>query len=147
MPRKLSVSKSSKAGLTITRSAVRAKKLVYIAKANKQLRYEFGRSYIAYIGTTKDGANRIAGSAAKKAQELLTQHGIKHLDFFVVTCTGRKRIETWKKLERALILTFRCIYGEPPVGNTQGIKMKWEDEKKYFTTSILEGIIKYYNRQ
>src|SRR5258706_15122411 len=102
MARKLSIKKSKKVALTISRSAIRANKLVYIAKAGKKLKYDLGRSHIAYIGTTKKGANRIASSAAKKAHELLTMHGIKHLDFFVVRSGRRRNVESWKKLERAL---------------------------------------------
>jgi hypothetical protein len=145
MPRKLTVKKSRSVALTISRSAIRAQKLVYIAKADKKLNYNLGRSHIAYIGTTKKGANRIASSAANKAEELLTQHGIKHLHFFVVRSAKRRNVESWKKLERALILTFRSMFGEPPMGNSQGKKSKWKDEKEYFTTSTLENIINYYS--
>ena len=146
MARKLSIKRSNKIALSIMRSAIRAERLVYIAVANKKIKYQHDRSYIAYIGTTKTGANRIAGSAAARAKELLTEHGIKRLDFFVVTCTAKQRVETWKKLETALLLTFRCIYGTVPLGNTHGKKMKWGDEKKYFTTKALEQTIDKYSR-
>lgn len=145
MPRKLSISRSKSFAVAITRRAIRAKKLVYIAKANKPIKYKLGKSHIAYIGTTKEGANRIAESAAKKAREFLIKHGIKKLEFFVITCGARKRIETWKKLESALILAFRSSFGEPPKGNSHGVKLKWKDEKEYFKTSALEKTIKLYS--
>lgn len=145
MPRKLSIKKSKRVALTISRSAVRAKKLVYIARASKKLNYPLEHSHIAYIGTTKRGANRIASSAAKKAEELLTEHGVKHLEFYVVRSGRRRNVESWKKLERALIITFRTMFGKPPKGNFQGAKMKWKDERNYFTRSALEKTINRYS--
>jgi len=128
------------------RSAIRSEKLVYIAKANKKIKYKYGMdSYIAYIGTTKKGANRIADSAAARAKELLTKYGVKKLDIFVVTCRAKRNVETWKKLETALILTFRGIYGKQPIGNTHGKEKRWADEKRYFTTQALEEVIKFYS--
>jgi hypothetical protein len=91
----------------IARSAVHAAKLVYVARANKRLNYKLQKSSIAYIGTTKKGADRIAASAAKQARDLLGTHGIKHLAIFVVTCRAQKNVESWKLLERALIIRFR----------------------------------------
>lgn len=131
--------------VTIHRRALKREKLVYIACANKPKRYPHGRSRIAYIGTTKAGASRIAASAAAKARELLADHGVGQLDFFVVGCAPRQKVETWRKLERGLILTFKYLFGEPPVGNTQGKRMKWRDELEYFTRSRLESVVKKYS--
>src|SRR5688572_14888607 len=97
---KLTVKSSSSPAVTITREAVKSDKLVYIAVANKPLRYLHGRSRIAYIGTTKTGAHRMAASAAAKAQEMLDLHGVKQLEFYTVTCKSRQNVQTWRKLER-----------------------------------------------
>jgi len=64
MARRRSVKISRYPVITITRHGLETKKLVYIAKANKPYRYPFGRSKVAYIGATKVGIGRIAGSAA-----------------------------------------------------------------------------------
>jgi hypothetical protein len=109
-------------------------------------RYRYGRSRIAYIGTTKRGARRIAASAASKADEMLDLHGVKELQFYVVSCRSRQRVKTWHKLERALLLTFREIYGEIPWCNAQGAKLKWKDELQYFTHKRLRGVIGKYER-
>src|SRR6266513_1658430 len=106
--------------VTITRAALHHNRLVYIAKANKRITYQHGKSRIAYIGTTKNGVYRIANSAAWKAQSLLNEHGIWQLEFFVVTCSGYKAVKTWRKLERALLIRFRERLGSVPSGNNQG---------------------------
>ena len=142
---KLTIQTMKHAAVTIHRRALKRKKLVYIARANKPRRHPHGRSRIVYIGTTKAGASRIAASAAAKARQLLEEHGVKQLDFFVVGCAPRQKVETWRKLERALILTFKHLYGEPPVGNTQGKRMKWRDELTYFTRNRLESVIGKYS--
>lgn len=144
MARRSTISQSAHISVSITRAATRKKRLVYIAQANRPYAYTYGRSAIVYIGTTEKGANRIAESAANKARELLSDHGITSLNFFVVSCTPIQRVKTWKKLERALILTFRALYGEPPIGNTQGKKYRWGDEKDYFKVASLENTIEFY---
>jgi len=50
-------------------------------------------------------------------------------------------METWKKLERALLLTFRQEYGDVPKCNTQGKRMRWRDERNYFTEGRLRTIL------
>src|SRR5690606_24986532 len=113
--------------------------------SNKAFRYKYGKSRIVYIGTTKTGTSRIAQSAVDKSKELLTLHGIKQLEFYVVTCTSVRNLQSWKKLERALILTFRQMYGDPPKENKQGRKMKLGDEYKYFNRNQLEKVIQKYS--
>src|SRR5690348_927926 len=103
----LTVKSPKSPSVTITREAVKSEKLVYIAVANKKLSYPNGKSKVAYIGTTKNGAHRMAASAASKAIEMLELRGIRTLEFFAVTCKSRQKVQTWKKLERALLLTFR----------------------------------------
>jgi hypothetical protein len=142
--KKLTISRTKNAAITITRIAISAEKLVYVAVANKSVKYHNGKSRVVYIGTTASGADRIASSAAAKARELLEYHGIKLLDFFVVTCTPRRKVQTWKKLESGLILTFRAMYGDPPLANTHGKSKVWSDELDYFTFPRLQGVLKGY---
>jgi hypothetical protein len=66
MSKKLSIRIHKEPAIVINRIAFRDNKLVYIARANKKLRYPWGKSRIAYIGTTKRGARRMASSAACK---------------------------------------------------------------------------------
>jgi hypothetical protein len=118
MARKLRIKQQRRPAITITRTALHASQLVYVASASKIVRYPWGKSRIAYIGTTKNGAYRIAGSAARKAPSLLTTYGIKHLEFFVVTCTAQQAVKTWRKLERALLIRFRELFGAVPLGTS-----------------------------
>ena len=142
MPKKLSVKYRRTPALSINRVAFRDKKLVYAARANKEFRYPFGRSKIVYFGTTMKGARRIASSAASKGEDLLFNHGVKHLDLIVVVCGKRKGLAgAWKKLERALIIRFREKLGAPPKANNTGHNMRWRDERNYFTNKSLDKII------
>ena len=104
---KLTVQTTQKPAVTITRQATKSKELVYIAVANKPVKYHGGESRIVYIGTTKNGAERIAASAAKKTGDMLGIFGVSHLELFVVTSTSHGQIKTWHKLERGLLLAFR----------------------------------------
>lgn len=147
MAKKLTISISSKPAVIIHRRANATKRLVYVAVANKQHRYRFGRSSILYIGSTKKGASRVAASAAAKARELLIEHGVKELQFYTVSCSARQRVKTWMKLERGLLLRFRERSGDIPIGNTQGKKMKWTDEPSFFTRRRLDAVLDKYRDQ
>lgn len=143
--KKLTITTSKRSAIKITRSALKAKRLVYIGLANKTLKYKNGRSRIAYIGTTKNGAPRIASSAAKRAVFALKLHGVSELTFFVVTCAARQSVQTWRKLETGLILEFKALYGDQPLCNTHGKRQKWNDELEYFTAHRLASVIKKYS--
>ncbi len=145
MPRKLRIKAAPNPALTINRAAIEGDRLVYLAVANKRIHYSYGSSHIVYIGTTKSGASRIAASAAAKASEMLSLHGVRHLEFHVVTCGGRRRVKTWVKLERGLLLTFREVFGEIPRCNRQGHHITWTDELAYFTEGRLRQIIERYS--
>lgn len=141
MPRKLSVKYRKPAALIINRVAFKDKKLVYVGRANKRFRYPWGRSRIVYFGTTKKGVRRIATSAAWKGADVLFGYGVKHLELIVVVCGKTQGVETWKKLERALIIRFREKFGAPPKANNTGQNMHWRDERSYFTDKQLDKII------
>jgi hypothetical protein len=143
--RRRSIHASSKPAITITRQAFRAKKLVYLAIANKPRKYPFGyRSPILYIGTTKKGARRIAQSAAARAEALLANHGIRQISFHIVRCTPLRRVKTWVKLERALLLAFKHTYGAVPVANRSGRNARWRDELDFFSEKRLVAVLRSF---
>ena len=145
MANKLTIKTSRRPAVTITRVALKADRLVYIAVVNKSIKYPHGRSQVVYIGTTKRGARRIAASAAAEANDMLRIYGISSLDFYTVSCRARQRVKTWHKLERGLLLSFREALGDIPMCNTQGRKFKWTDEDRYFTRRRLRSIIEMYS--
>ena len=138
---KLRIKYRDRPAVVVHRAAFKDKKLVYVGRANKRYRYPWGRSRIVYIGTTEKGARRVASSAAKKGEDLLFEHGIKAVEFSVVTCGKLQSVATWKKLERALLIKFREKYGAVPRGNIQGKKIRWDDEKYYFNQKRLDAVL------
>lgn len=145
MPNRLGTRPQQTPAVQITRSAVTTAKLVYVARANKLLKYALHQSSsIVYIGTTKKGADRIAASAAKQARDLLGTHGIKKLTFFVVTCRAQQNVESWKLLERALIIRFRELYGRIPIGNDKFKNAPRGQEFKYFSDRSLDRVLRLF---
>ena len=141
MANRLFIKISPKPAVTITRYGLKRKKVVYAAVANKQHKYPDGQSSVVYIGTTKKGVKRIADSAANQAKKQLFNYGVKRLSFYVVSCKALAGVESWKKLERALLLTFKAEFWSVPVGNKVGKNFKWKDEHKYFAERRLRTII------
>jgi hypothetical protein len=127
--------------LEVTRVTIGKAKLVYILIADKKLRYELGKSRIAYIGTTKKGAARVAQSIAARADDILNIHGVRSFHARVVTCRPRKHVKTWHKLERGLLIVFKEMFGEIPMCNTQGKNMKRTSEFKLFGENGIRLVI------
>ena len=126
MPRRLKISLKRDEALRVTRVTIGKYKLVYVLVADKRLKYNKSKSRIAYIGTTKNGVARIARSVAARADDILLRHGVRTFHARIVVCQPRQRVATWKKLERALLITFRERFGEVPKCNSHGRKMKPE---------------------
>lgn len=141
MVRRLTIRKPAIPVIVIARAALHEQRLVYLACANKLIKYERGRSRIVYIGTTKNGIDRIAASAARTAKRFLNHHGVQSLECFVVTCRRRPGLSTWKKLERSLLLAFKDVFGQVPLGNTQGKNTFWDDELSYFKLKRLRDVV------
>ncbi len=136
--RKLKVRASKKSLLTLARSRQWVDKMVYILVANKSHKYKNGRSRILYIGTTKKGADRPAASAVNKASEAFYElRGVRTIDVHIVTCSPRKAMQTWKRLESALLDVFRDEYFELPKYN----KVRPKPREGLFSTAALEKII------
>lgn len=140
--RRLTVSLKRDPALTATRVTIGREKLVYVLVADKRLEYETGKSRIAYIGTTRNGASRVASSVASRAYEILGIRGVRSFKARVVTCKPRQNVESWRLLERALLLEFRDLYGEVPWCNTHGKRMRERDEFiRYFRRARIRDII------
>lgn len=144
MPKKLTVSAKPKPALTLNRVSLEANKVCYVIVAQKRLKYTNGRSRIAYIGTTERGMARIAQSAAAHAESVLRLHGVRSFDVHTISCRSRQRVQTWRKLESALLHTFRELYGEVPRCNSQGRKRMEGDEFEYFNRSRIRTIVQQF---
>ena len=140
--RRLTVSLKREPAMTATRVSIAREKLVYVLVADKRLQYELGKSRIAYVGTTRNGAFRVAGSVATRSHDILQIRGVRSLEARIVTCKPRQNVETWKKLERAFLLEFRERFGEVPWCNTHGKGIQERDEfERYFQRSRIRDVI------
>jgi hypothetical protein len=116
--------------------------MVYILAANKFHKYKNGRSRILYIGTTKKGGNRPAASAVNKASEAFYKlRGVRTIDVHIVTCAPHKAMQTWKRLESALLDVFRNKYFQLPRYN----KVRPIAREGLFSTKALDKIIREFH--
>ena len=145
MAKKLAISLKPGHAMQVTRILIRKKRLVYVILVPKALKYQFGRSKIAYIGTTKKGGARIAQSVAAHADDILSRYGVREFTVRIVTCPRRQGVNTWPKLERALLLAFRQKHGVLPKCNKQGKHIKEQDVFKYFNRDRLVEVLRSLN--
>jgi hypothetical protein len=142
--RKLSVSVGNTPAMTVSRGGVKHLKMCYVIKANRIIRYPSGKSRIVYIGTTQKGLHRLAQSAAQRAQPVLGAHGISSFEVFVVSCRSAPNAQTWRLLERALLMTFRDMYGAVPMANKNGMGLHEGDEfTTYFRRWRIKEVLQY----
>ncbi len=141
MAGKLKVSLKHEAAITATRVSVSTERMVYVLVASKMLKYPYGKSRIAYIGTTEKGIQRVAQSVAYRANHILSLHGVRSFEARIVSCRPRQNVSTWKKLESALLLGFRRQFGKVPRFNQKGAKMNESDEFSYFNEKRIREII------
>ena len=73
--------------ITVDKISLDNHKLAYVICADRKLRYNGGRSRIAYIGTTVNGIDRFAQSAAYHLDTIFDLGRIYRFRVFVVTCT------------------------------------------------------------
>ncbi len=139
--RRLSISLRHGHALEATRVSVGRNNLVYAIVADKKFKYPRGRSRVAYIGTTRHGVHRVAASVAGKADEILTERGVRSCRAHIITCRARQRVKTWLKLERALLVVFRQLYGHVPRFNSHGRKMGPRDVFDYFSRARVRSIL------
>ncbi|MBI4128297.1 MAG: hypothetical protein HY459_04495 [Parcubacteria group bacterium] len=141
--------------LSVQITATKVKRLVYFLIANRPVRYgekghKKGYSRIVYIGTTERGVRRIATSASYHIAAAGELKGIRRLDAYIVWVKSKKGPQTkkgmklWAVLERAMLLCFREMYGEPPRLNKQGRKMKPKHEFDTFSKRTIVRVINRY---
>ena len=139
--RRLVISLKQKYAMHVTGISIKDNKLVYVIVANQKLKYETGRSKIVYIGSTEKGVARMSQSVASQADEILGKRGVREFRVRVVTCKGRGGVKTWRKLERAMLMVFRDLFGEVPLCNSHGKGFPERDEFNYFAHSRIEQIL------
>jgi hypothetical protein len=138
---RLRISLKRGAAIHVERISVGNQKLVYVLLADKKIPYKNGRSRIVYIGTTKNGIDRVAQSVAAHSDEIFQQWGVMEFDARIVTCGPRKGVKTWHELERALLMTFRGIYEDVPLCNGTGHGLSERDEFQLFSRKRLRDVI------
>lgn len=111
--------------MTVYRRILDKSKFVYLLLSNNPHRYARGRSRIVYIGTTRRGVGRVAGSVAQRAEECFDGRGRKRMDVHVVACSPVPGLKSWRLLERALLAEFQSSHLELPVCNAQGKGYAW----------------------
>jgi hypothetical protein len=132
--------------MMVHRRILKKRKVVYLLTAASAVKYRGGRSRVVYIGTTKKGVGRIAGSAAWRAEDIMSRRGLKELHVFVVSCSSRPGVPTWEWLEDALLAAFRAEYEQLPICNSQGKKKKWNDElDRMFKRRAIEKVLKEFD--
>lgn len=142
---RLRISLKRQPAMVVNRIAVGDLKLCYVLCANRSIPYDTGRSPIIYMGTTRNGIDRVAQSAAAKSW-VLGMHGVTSFEVRIVTCGSRQRIRSWHKLERALLLTFRDKFGTVPICNTVGKNFVETDEFRLFSRSRVSAVIEGLTR-
>jgi hypothetical protein len=129
--------------MSLFRSRYWKLRMVYVLRADKPLRYKKGFSRIVYIGETRRGTKRPAGSAASKATRSFgVLRGIRRIDVHPLTFKGKQNVRMWEMLERDLLATFKSALGEIPFYNQQGKGKKFSvDGIKYFRKSRLQKVV------
>jgi len=139
--RRLRISLKRDEALRASRVTIGKDKLVYVLVTDKRLTYPNGKSRIAYIGTTKKGLARVSQSVAARADDILSIHGVRQFHARIITCKPRQHVKTWHKLERALIIEFKERFGDVPLCNSQGSRMRETDEFTYFHQSGVRNVL------
>lgn len=139
--RRLPLSLTRDHAIEATRVSIGKLKLVYVLVADKRISYGKYKSRVVYIGTTKNGAARIAGSVAARAEVIPGLRGVRKFHARIVTCAPRQHVKTWRLLERALILEFKALHGCIPTCNTHGARFKERNEFKVFSRKRIRGIL------
>jgi hypothetical protein len=142
--RKLNVEYKAQSVMDLKRSRRWSRKMVYVIRADRGIRYPHQRSRVIYIGTTRKGAERPASSAADKAFKAFEDlHGVKGVEVHIVTCTRRKHLESWRLLESALLVVFKYIHGKLPHFNKKiGQFRKIDQVNAFFSEKRLRNILK-----
>lgn len=130
--------------MTVFRTRYWKPHMVYVLRADKPIRYKSAYSRIVYIGETRRGTRRPAGSAASKAMRTFgVLPGIRRIDVHPLTFKGTQSLRIWEILERDLLATFKAIFGEIPFYNQQGKGKKFSvDGIERFRKTRLEKVVR-----
>jgi hypothetical protein len=141
--RMLRVRVSKESALTVDRSRMWKKRLVYVLVANKTFKYPSGkRTHVLYIGTTGKGAKRPAFSAVEKAMSVFGDiRGVKQIGVYLLNSGARRNVKTWQKLESALLAVFRQRYFGLPLENKRRGEYINEEDIRYFRRENLLKIL------
>ena len=139
--KKLTVKLYREPAIHVRRVAVKAERLVYALVVPLRQKYPWGKSRIVYIGTTKRGISRVASSMAARADLVLALYGVKTFEVRVITCGKRQAVPTWRKLESALLFSFRRRYGKLPLLNAQPTGIRKADLFDYFSQRRLDAVL------
>ncbi len=134
----------SKPAMVVSKESADNDKLVYILCASRRVKYQRGSSSIVYIGTTEKGITRMAVSVADRAADIFGLGRIKEFQAYVITCTPKRGVATWRKLERALLIAFVENYGEPPSCNGTGQGMEDNGEFTLFARTRIDSVLEQY---
>ena len=145
MSRRLTPSLLRNAAVTITRASIRKDELVYVLVTDKKLNYPAGRSRVVYIGMTEAGVHRVAKSAAERATDILERNGVTSFSARIVhypTVPKKAKAKLKQRpallLERALLMTFRDMYGGLPKCNGTGSKMRGRFQVRSATPGLMD---------
>jgi hypothetical protein len=128
--------------MSLHRDILKRNKLVYLVVAPRPIPRRNGKSRIAYIGTTKKGAKRIAPSAAARTEDVFDLRGFRRLDVYIVSCKAKPgKVAWWRILERALLAKFFERYWQHPLCNKKGPRA-WKDRwSKFFREDRIRNIL------
>jgi hypothetical protein len=150
MSRKINVRcDTNHAAMSIFRRRHWGRRMVYVLCADRKIRstpdrktkYRDGGSRIIYVGETRAGNKRPAGSMASRAKRCFGRlHGVRQIDVYLLTCKGVQRLNWWESLEKGLLATFRKRFGALPYYNQQGKRFQIEDIT-HFSKTRLQTIV------
>jgi hypothetical protein len=138
--RRITPSLKRQPALVASRVSINKQKLCYILVASRKLQYPKGRSCIAYIGTTKKGLSRVAGSVAHRADSVLRRPGINSFEAHIVTTPPRQKVRTWLRLEGCLLTAFYEHFGALPKCNDKNGRPDWTRYRKQKIERIIEDL-------
>ncbi len=143
---KLRVTYKPKPAMRVNRSSLWSKKMVYVVLADRAIPYANGRSRVIYIGTTKKGESRPASNAASKSLSAFDElRGVKSTEVNLLVSQKRRNVETWAKLESALLVVFRALYGVLPRFNKRLEEFRrLEQVEKYFHSKRLIRVLRNF---
>lgn len=128
--------------LRATRVLVAAQRVAYVFQASRAIQYTLGPSRVVYVGSSSNGPGRVTASVSDRATDILARHGVQAFVACILTCGPRQNVKTWHKLERALLIRFRERFGQPPLCNAHGRRMRASEEfTTLFSQTRIDSII------